>query len=294
MQNDLHNRTASNWPGFHSNFSLGLRWAMIMFEWDKESFEAQQFFRNGDHQYQWMFPRFVEKLKVVLLSISSVKVHRVDWSIPLIRLSKFVLWIRGTVCSRSAGLMVPLLPLSIITPIRVPLQPVQSLDFISDKDSTCAHVGGANTSSPPLGQIHSKTPFQSWSKEPRSLSDWIFSKGVKLCVIFAHKALNFKHLSSIGAKDDWEVLMVFLSKMSTIFTIFGNPHRLSGCSSEWLGWVGLDGFALQPCTKNSWMLILYDFITQEITCDEFVQTEKKVPLLDHWRRPNVYPRFVFF
>ena len=43
--------------------------------------------------------------------------------------------------------------------------------------------------------------------------------------------------------------------MSTIFTIFGNPHRLSGCSSEWLGWVGLDGFALQPCTKNSWMLI---------------------------------------
>lgn len=52
MQNDLHNRTASNWPGFHSNFSLGLRWAMIMFEWDKESFEAQQFFRNGDHQYQ--------------------------------------------------------------------------------------------------------------------------------------------------------------------------------------------------------------------------------------------------
>lgn len=28
------------------------------------------------------------------------------------------------------------------TPIRVPLQPVQRLDFISDKDSTCAHLGG--------------------------------------------------------------------------------------------------------------------------------------------------------
>lgn len=52
MHHDLHNRTASNLPGFHSNFSLGLRWAMIMFEWDKKSFEAQQSFRNGDHQYQ--------------------------------------------------------------------------------------------------------------------------------------------------------------------------------------------------------------------------------------------------
>ena len=52
MHHDLHNRTASNLPGFRSNFSLGLRWAMSMFEWDKESFEARQSFRNGDHQYQ--------------------------------------------------------------------------------------------------------------------------------------------------------------------------------------------------------------------------------------------------
>lgn len=85
--------------------------------------------------------------------------------------------------------------------------------------------------------------------------------------------------------------MVFLSKMSTIFTIFGNPHRLSGCSSEWLGWVGLDGFALQPCTKNSWMP---DFLTQEITSDEFVRKKGAFAgsLEATQRLPEV--RFFFF
>eukprot|EP00434_Breviolum_minutum_P014960 symbB.v1.2.013191.t1/scaffold927.1/size151520/11 len=43
------------------------------------------------------------------------------------------------------------------TPIRVPLQPVQRLDFISDKDSTCAHLGGL-IPPPPLGPNTFKDP----------------------------------------------------------------------------------------------------------------------------------------
>ena len=68
---------------FAENFSaadLGPHRTMIAFERNEKSIEARQSFCNGDHLYQGprMDPRFIGRLKVVLIPISSVKIHVIE------------------------------------------------------------------------------------------------------------------------------------------------------------------------------------------------------------------------
>ena len=89
MQNDprvatsIHHGLRPLCQAFAENFSaadLGPHRTMIAFEWNEKSIEARQSFCNGDHLYQGprMDPRFVERLKVVLIPISSVKIHVIE------------------------------------------------------------------------------------------------------------------------------------------------------------------------------------------------------------------------